>query len=129
MLIRPGSRVADRFEVVREEKEAPAYRCVRAVDRQDDGEVELWIVKTVLLPGPAERAAFVKEANAARALSHSAVRRVLGAGEHAVGCWVALAAAAGITLAERVRARRPAADGEGYRRAQAVGPPLATRPP
>ena len=140
MAIRPGIKVADRFEVRRLEREAPAYQAVRAFDLEANAEVALWLVRPELLPSEMARHQFTEDVQRARAFFHLNVRRIYAGGEDPRGCWVTLPKLGGQTLAQSIRSGRPTAwrgpaapfpDGEGSGRGTATcaRPAYATAAP
>src|SRR5262245_47359035 len=100
--LRPGSKVADRFEARRLDREAPTYRAVSAFDGEANSEVALWLVRPELLPSEAARARFVEDVQRARAFFHLNVRRIYAGGEDPRGCWVTLPILGGRTLDEAI---------------------------
>src|SRR5947209_16298888 len=120
----PGSRVAGRYEILSEEGESAAYQALRALDREVEVEVELWVVKGELLPDAADRNVFLGDAERVRALAPSCLRRLFAFGEEDGSCWVALARIEGPTLAGRLAGGRPMPDPELRGLAHALGDAL-----
>ena len=112
MRLRPGTRIAGRYEVVGEQGEAPAVLAYHALDHEVEVEVLLWTVRPELLLDEPARARFVDSALRARALTHPVLRKIFAAGVHEGLAYVALQPITRRTLATRLAAgERLDADG------------------
>ncbi len=98
MLLRPGTRLAGRYEVVGEQGGGPAFRAYHGLDHDVEVEVVLWAIREELLPDEAWRRRFCAAVLRTRALGHPQLRKIFEVGIHEGGCFVALAPGAGVPL-------------------------------